>query len=136
MLSFEHKLRADVSESELLDLIAQLNADDAVDGIQVQLPLPQRVDSRSVIEAIDPQKDVDGFHPVNAGRLAAGLPGFVPCTPLGCILLLRKVRPDISGLAAVVIGRSNIVGKPMAQLLLAGNCTVTVALDAARRRDR
>jgi methylenetetrahydrofolate dehydrogenase (NADP+)/methenyltetrahydrofolate cyclohydrolase len=127
MLSFEHKLRADASEPEILDLVAQLNANDAVDGILVQLPLPREIDSRCVIEAIDPQKDVDGFHPVNAGRLAVGLPGFVPCTPLGCILLLEKVRPDISGLSAVVIGRSNIVGKPMAQLLLARNCTVTVA---------
>jgi methylenetetrahydrofolate dehydrogenase (NADP+)/methenyltetrahydrofolate cyclohydrolase len=127
MLSFEHKLRADASEAEILDLIAQLNANDAVDGILVQLPLPTGIDSRCVIEAIDPQKDVDGFHPLNAGRLAIGLPGFLPCTPLGCMLLLEKVRPDISGLSAVVIGRSNIVGKPMAQLLLARNCTVTVA---------
>jgi methylenetetrahydrofolate dehydrogenase (NADP+)/methenyltetrahydrofolate cyclohydrolase len=94
MLSFEHKLGADVSESEILDLVAQLNANDAVDGILVQLPLPHGIDSRCVIEAIDPQKDVDGFHPVNAGRLAVGLPGFVPCTPLGCIFLLDKVRPD------------------------------------------
>jgi methylenetetrahydrofolate dehydrogenase (NADP+)/methenyltetrahydrofolate cyclohydrolase len=132
MLSFEHKLRADVPEPQLLDLIAQLNANDAVDGILVQLPLPKGIDSRSVIEAIDPRKDVDGFHPVNAGRLATGLPGFVPCTPLGCIRLLEKVRPDISGLSAVVIGRSNIVGKPMAQLLLARSCTVTVAHSQTR----
>src|SRR5882672_12073119 len=89
MLSFEHKLRADASEAEILDLIAQLNANDAVDGILVQLPLPTGIDSRCVIEAIDPQKDVDGFHPLNAGRLAIGLPGFVPCTPLGCMLLLE-----------------------------------------------
>jgi methylenetetrahydrofolate dehydrogenase (NADP+)/methenyltetrahydrofolate cyclohydrolase len=132
MLSFEHKLRADASEAEILDLVAQLNANDAVDGILVQLPLPTGIDSRCVIEAIDPQKDVDGFHPLNAGRLAIGLPCFVPCTPLGCILLLEKVRPDISGLSAVVIGRSNIVGKPMAQLLLARNCTVTVAHSQTR----
>jgi methylenetetrahydrofolate dehydrogenase (NADP+)/methenyltetrahydrofolate cyclohydrolase len=127
MRSFEHKLSAGVSEREILDLVAQLNANAAVDGILVQLPLPHGIDPRCVIKAVDPRKDVDGFHPLNAGRLAVGLPGFVPCTPLGCILLLEKVRPDISGLSAVVIGRSNIVGKPMAQLLLARNCTVTVA---------
>jgi methylenetetrahydrofolate dehydrogenase (NADP+)/methenyltetrahydrofolate cyclohydrolase len=132
MRSFEHKLRADVSEPELLDLVAQLNANEDVDGILVQLPLPRGIDFRCIIEAIDPQKDVDGFHPVNAGRLAAGLPGFVPCTPLGCIFLLEKVRPDISGLSAVVIGRSNIVGKPMAQFLLAKNCTVTIAHSQTR----
>ncbi|MDD3371446.1 MAG: bifunctional methylenetetrahydrofolate dehydrogenase/methenyltetrahydrofolate cyclohydrolase FolD [Alphaproteobacteria bacterium] len=125
--SWTHRLPAGTSQAELLALIAKLNADDAVHGILVQLPVPDPIDPQAVIAAIDPEKDVDGFHPVNAGRLSLGLPGFVPCTPLGCMILLRSVWPDLSGKRALVIGRSNIVGKPMAQLLLQANCTVTVA---------
>ena len=132
MRSFDHTLSVDVSEGALLDLIARLNADPAVDGILVQLPLPPHIDAQKVIEAVDPEKDVDGFHPVNAGRLMTGVPGLVPCTPLGCLMLIRSVRPDIAGLDAVVVGRSNIVGKPMAQLLIAQNCTVTVAHSRTR----
>jgi 5,10-methylene-tetrahydrofolate dehydrogenase/Methenyl tetrahydrofolate cyclohydrolase len=132
MASFEHVLPASTSEAELLALVAQLNADPAVDGILVQLPLPKQIDAQKVIEAIDPAKDVDGFHPINAGRLMTGVPGFVSCTPLGCLLLIRSVRPDLAGLDAVVIGRSNIVGKPMAQLLLAQSCTVTTAHSRTR----
>ncbi|MBE9075592.1 bifunctional 5,10-methylenetetrahydrofolate dehydrogenase/5,10-methenyltetrahydrofolate cyclohydrolase, partial [Microcystis sp. LEGE 08355] len=116
MLSFEHRLPADTTQAALLALVAQLNADPAVDGILVQLPLPPPIDANAVIAAIDPDKDVDGFHPVNVGRLTSGLPGFVPCTPLGCLMLLKEERGDLSGLDAVVIGRSTIVGKPMAQL--------------------
>ena len=127
MASFEHRLPADASEAELLALVDQLNADPAVDGILVQLPLPAQIDADKVIAAISPDKDVDGFHVVNAGRLAVGQEGFVPCTPLGCIMLLKDRLGDLSGLEAVVIGRSNIVGKPMAQLLLDANATVTVA---------
>jgi methylenetetrahydrofolate dehydrogenase (NADP+)/methenyltetrahydrofolate cyclohydrolase len=127
MRSFEHVLPASTSEAELLNLVGRLNADPAVDGILVQLPLPKQIDAQKVIEAIDPGKDVDGFHPVNAGRLMTGVPGFVSCTPLGCLLLIRSVRPDLAGLNAVVVGRSNIVGKPMAQLLIGESCTVTVA---------
>jgi len=127
MASFEHKLPAETAEADLLALVAQLNADPAVDGILVQLPLPAHIDEQKVIAAINPDKDVDGFHVVNAGRLAVGLPGFVPCTPLGCLMLLKDRLGSLSGLDAVVIGRSNIVGKPMAQLLLAESCTVTVA---------
>jgi methylenetetrahydrofolate dehydrogenase (NADP+)/methenyltetrahydrofolate cyclohydrolase len=132
MRSFDHTLSADVSKGALLDLIARLNADPAVDGILVQLPLPPQIDTQKVIEAIDPEKDVDGFHPVNAGRLMTGVPGLAPCTPLGCLMLIRSVRPDIAGLDAVVVGRSNIVGKPMAQLLIAEGCTVTVAHSRTR----
>jgi methylenetetrahydrofolate dehydrogenase (NADP+)/methenyltetrahydrofolate cyclohydrolase len=132
MLSFEHRLSADVSEAELLALVAALNADDSVDGILVQLPLPPQIDAGRVLEAIDPAKDVDGFHPVNAGRLATGGGGLVPCTPLGSLMLIKSVRPDLAGLGAVVVGRSNIVGKPMAQLLLAESCTVTVAHSRTR----
>jgi methylenetetrahydrofolate dehydrogenase (NADP+) / methenyltetrahydrofolate cyclohydrolase len=132
MRSFDHTLSADVSEGALLDLIARLNADPAVDGILVQLPLPPQIDTQKVIEAIDPEKDVDGFHPVNAGRLMTGVPGLAPCTPLGCLMLIRSVRPDIAGLDAVVVGRSNIVGKPIAQLLIAESCTVTVAHSRTR----
>ena len=128
----EHRLAADTSQGDLLALVAQLNADPTVDGILVQLPLPPHIDSEAVILAIDPDKDVDGFHPVNAGRLAIGLPGFVPCTPYGCLLLLRDVHPSLAGLEAVVVGRSNIVGKPMAQLLTAESCTVTVAHSRTR----
>jgi methylenetetrahydrofolate dehydrogenase (NADP+)/methenyltetrahydrofolate cyclohydrolase len=127
MLSFEHKLPADTSEDDLLGLIDRLNADPAVDGILVQLPLPNHIDTNKVITRIDPDKDVDGFHPVNAGRLAIGLEGFVPCTPLGCLKLLRAELGDLTGKNAVVIGRSNIVGKPMAMLLLGDSCTVTIA---------
>ena len=127
MASFEHRLTASVSEAELLALVAALNADAQVDGILVQLPLPHHIDSARVLTAIDPDKDVDGFHPVNAGRLATGLPGLVPCTPSGCMLLLADVLGDLTGAEALVIGRSNIVGKPMAALLTAASATVTVA---------
>lgn len=127
MASFEHKLPADSSEAALLELVERLNADPAVDGILVQLPLPAHMDEQKVIAAIAPDKDVDGFHVINAGRLAVGQPGYVPCTPLGCLMLLKDQLGDLSGLDAVVIGRSNIVGKPMAQLLLAESCTVTIA---------
>ncbi|WP_294354445.1 bifunctional methylenetetrahydrofolate dehydrogenase/methenyltetrahydrofolate cyclohydrolase FolD [uncultured Sphingomonas sp.] len=132
MESFEHRLSADVAEDELIALVDRLNADPAVDGILVQLPLPRHIDERRVITRIDPDKDVDGFHPVNAGRLATGLPGFVPCTPLGCLILLKDVHPNLAGLDAVVIGRSNIVGKPMGQLLLAESCTVTMTHSRTR----
>ena len=126
MASFEHKLPADTSEDDLLALVDRLNADPAVDGILVQLPLPPQIDANKVITRIDPDKDVDGFNPVNAGRLAIGLHGFVPCTPLGCSMLLKAQLGDLAGLHAVVVGRSNIVGKPMALLLLRQNCTVTI----------
>ncbi len=132
MASFEHRLPADVAESELLALVATLNADDAVDGILVQMPCPKHISEARVIGAIDPAKDVDGFSPVNAGRLASGLPGLVPCTPSGCLMLLQDRLGDLSGLEALVIGRSNIVGKPMAALLVAANCTVTVAHSRTR----
>lgn len=127
MESFEHRLPDDISQSELIALVQKLNADDAVDGILVQLPLPSHIDDKAVIATIDPAKDVDGFHVVNAGRLAVGEEAFVPCTPLGCLMLLKDRIGDLSGKNAVVIGRSNIVGKPMAQLLLGENCTVTIA---------
>jgi methylenetetrahydrofolate dehydrogenase (NADP+)/methenyltetrahydrofolate cyclohydrolase len=132
MESFEHRLPATASETELLALVERLNADDRVDGILVQLPLPPHIDEKRVIATIDPDKDVDGFHVVNAGRLAVGEAGYVPCTPLGCLMLLKDRRGDLSGLEAVVIGRSNIVGKPMAALLLAENCTVTIAHSRTR----
>lgn len=132
MASFEHRLSAETSQAELLDLVARLNGDPAVHGILVQLPLPDHIDAARVIEAVDPAKDVDGFHPVNAGRLSLGLPGLVPCTPLGCLRLIKSVRTDLTGADAVVIGRSNIVGKPVAQLLLAENCTVTIAHSRTR----
>ena len=127
MNSFEHKLPADTPEADLLAVVAALNADPAVDGILVQLPLPAHMDEQKVVATINPDKDVDGFHVVNVGRLSTGLPGFVPCTPLGCVMLLKDRLGSLSGLDAVVIGRSNIVGKPMAQLLIAESCTVTVA---------
>nr|WP_243846848.1 bifunctional methylenetetrahydrofolate dehydrogenase/methenyltetrahydrofolate cyclohydrolase FolD [Sphingomonas japonica] len=127
MESFEHRLPADIDEASLIALVERLNADAAVDGILVQLPLPGHIDAARVLLAIDPDKDVDGFHPVNAGRLATGLPGFVPCTPLGCAMLLKDQLGDLSGKDAIVIGRSNIVGKPMAALLTAESCTVTIA---------
>ena len=132
MASFEHKLSADTSEDELLDLVDRLNTDPAVDGILVQLPLPGHIDASRVLTSIDPDKDVDGFHPVNAGRLAIGLDGFVPCTPLGCLKLLRGELGDLKGKEAVDIGRSNIVGKPMALLLLGDHCTVTIAHSRTR----
>jgi methylenetetrahydrofolate dehydrogenase (NADP+)/methenyltetrahydrofolate cyclohydrolase len=142
MESFEFKLPADVPQDELLALVAKLNADDAVDGILVQLPLPAGLDEKAVIGAIDPDKDVDGLHVVNAGRLASGLPGLVSCTPLGCMMLLKDRLGNLSGMDAVVIGRSILVGKPVAQLLLAENCTVTIAhsrtkdlKDVVRRAD-
>ena len=127
MASFEHRLPAETPEAELIALVERLNADPKVDGILVQLPLPKHMREAAVIEAIDPDKDVDGFHLINVGRLATGLPGFVPCTPLGCMMLLKDRIGDLSGKSAVVVGRSNIVGKPMAQLLLAANATVTTA---------
>jgi methylenetetrahydrofolate dehydrogenase (NADP+)/methenyltetrahydrofolate cyclohydrolase len=127
MKSFEHKLPATTSQAELLEIVQRLNADDSVDGILVQLPLPRHIDSNAVLDAIHPDKDVDGFHPINAGRLAIGRPGLVPCTPSGAMRLIRSVEPKLAGKHAVVIGRSNIVGKPMAQLLLAADCTVTIA---------
>ena len=132
MASFEHRLDAATSQDELLGLIARLNADDAVDGILVQLPLPPQIDEQAVLAAVDPDKDVDGFHILNAGRLAVGEDGMVPCTPLGCLMLLKDRLGDLSGLDAVVIGRSNIVGKPMAQLLIRESCTVTVAHSRTR----
>ena len=133
MESFSHQLPAHVSEADLLALVAQLNADPAVDGILVQLPLPAHIDSAKVIAAIDPAKDVDGFHPINAGKLATGAAdALVPCTPLGCLHLLRAELGSLAGLDAVVIGRSNIVGKPMALLLLGENCTVTIAHSRTR----
>ena len=132
MQSFDRNLPASVSEAELLDLIAQLNADTRVNGILVQLPLPPQIDPHKVIAAIEPGKDVDGFHPANVGRLASGLPGLVPCTPLGCVFLAKTVHASLAGLEAVVIGRSNVVGKPVAQLLLAENATVTVAHSKTR----
>ncbi|MFO1150305.1 MAG: bifunctional methylenetetrahydrofolate dehydrogenase/methenyltetrahydrofolate cyclohydrolase FolD [Alsobacter sp.] len=132
MRSFEHRLPAETPEADLLALVRRLNADEAVDGILVQLPLPPHIDADKVIESIDPAKDVDGFHPVNAGRLATGTGGLVPCTPLGSLMLLKTVRPALAGLEAVVVGRSNIVGKPMAALLLQESCTVTVAHSRTR----
>lgn len=142
MESFEHRLPEDVAQIDLITLVERLNADNSVDGILVQLPLPSHIDDKAVIAAIDPAKDVDGFHVVNAGRLAVGEEAFVPCTPLGCLMLLKDQLGDLSGKNAVVIGRSNIVGKPMAQLLLGENCTVTIAhsrtqdlADVVRRAD-
>ena len=132
MLSFEHKLPTATSQSDLLALVARLNGDPTVHGILVQLPLPAHIDSAKVLNAIAPDKDVDGFHPINVGRLATGEPTLVPCTPLGCIILAKHARADLSGLEAVVVGRSNIVGKPVAQLLLAQNCTVTIAHSRSR----
>ena len=127
MRSIEHRLDATTSQTELLALIDTLNEDDAVDGILVQLPLPKQIDEAAVINTVTPDKDVDGFHVVNAGRLATGQDALVPCTPFGCLLLLRDQLGSLSGLNAVVVGRSNIVGKPMAQLLLQDSCTVTIA---------
>jgi methylenetetrahydrofolate dehydrogenase (NADP+)/methenyltetrahydrofolate cyclohydrolase len=132
MASFEYRLPADTAEAALLALVAELNDDPAVHGILVQLPLPRHIDSARVLDAVSPDKDVDGFHVINAGRLAAGLPGLVPCTPLGCLLMLKAELGDLSGARAVVLGRSNIVGKPMAALLLRESCTVTIAHSRTR----
>jgi methylenetetrahydrofolate dehydrogenase (NADP+)/methenyltetrahydrofolate cyclohydrolase len=132
MASFEHKLPADTSEADLLALVERLNADPAVDGILVQLPLPPQIDAAKVLALIDPAKDVDGFHVENVGRLAVGAEALVPCTPLGCLHLLKRELGDLSGLDAVVIGRSNIVGKPMAMLLLGESATVTIAHSRTR----
>jgi methylenetetrahydrofolate dehydrogenase (NADP+)/methenyltetrahydrofolate cyclohydrolase len=132
MASFAHNLSDTTSEAELLELVTDLNADERVDGILVQLPLPGQIDATRVIETIAPGKDVDGFHPVNAGRLAIGLPSLVPCTPFGCLHLLKQELASLAGLDAVVIGRSNIVGKPMAQLLIAESATVTVCHSRTR----
>jgi methylenetetrahydrofolate dehydrogenase (NADP+) / methenyltetrahydrofolate cyclohydrolase len=127
LTSVEHRLPASTGEADLLALVAQLNADPAVQGILVQLPLPPQIDAARVIAAIDPAKDVDGFHPLNAGALATGTAGLVPCTPLGCLMLAKSVHASLAGLHAVVVGRSNIVGKPVALLLLAADATVTIA---------
>ena len=127
MNSFEYRMDPDTSEAALIAKIEELNADPGVDGILVQLPLPKGLDEQTVIATIDPDKDVDGFHIINAGRLSVGQKGFVPCTPLGCLMLLKDRLGDLSGKDAVVIGRSNIVGKPMAQLLTDANATVTIA---------
>jgi len=132
MRAVDRKLAATTSEKDMLKLVAELNADPSVNGILVQLPLPQQIDTQKVIAAIDPAKDVDGFHPLNVGRLASGMTGLVPCTPLGCILLVKTVHSSLAGMEAVVIGRSNIVGKPVAQLLLAENATVTICHSRTR----
>ena len=136
MASFEHKLSPETTQSELLALVAELNADPAVHGILVQLPLPEQISEQAVIDALDPAKDVDGFHVINVGRLSTGAGGasapLVPCTPLGCLMLLKDRLGDLTGLNAVVVGRSNIVGKPMAQLLLREHCTVTLAHSRTR----
>src|SRR5436305_13813618 len=132
MVSFAHNLPETTSEDELLQLVTNLNTDGRVDGILVQLPLPPRIDATRVIETIDPAKDVDGFHPINAGRLASGLPALVPCTPLGCIILAKTIHTSLAGMDAVVIGRSNIVGKPVTQLLLNENATVTITHSKTR----
>jgi len=132
MASIEHKLAADAAQDEVLALVRALNADDSVHGILVQLPLPPHIDAQAVLATIDPAKDVDGFHVVNAGRLAVGLDALVPCTPLGCVMLLKDTLGSLAGLEAVVVGRSNIVGKPLAQLLLREDCTVTLAHSRTR----
>jgi methylenetetrahydrofolate dehydrogenase (NADP+)/methenyltetrahydrofolate cyclohydrolase len=132
MESLEHTLSDTVSQAALLDLVVRLNGDDAVDGILVQLPLPSHIDEKAIIACIDPAKDVDGFHIANAGKLAVGEEGLVPCTPLGCLMLLKDRLGDLAGKEAVIVGRSNIVGKPMAQLLLQESCTVTIAHSRTR----
>ena len=132
MESFEHRLPADVAQEELIALVEQLNADESVDGILVQLPLPKGLDEKAVVMAIDPDKDVDGLHVINAGRLANGEDALIPCTPLGSLMLLKETLGDLTGLDAVVVGRSILVGKPMAQLLLGENCTVTMAHSRTR----
>ena len=142
MRSWEHRLPADATEDSVVAKVAALAADQAVDGILVQLPLPAHINAAAVLDAVPPEKDVDGFHVVNAGRLFAGLPGLVPCTPRGCLMLLEDSLGELAGAEALVIGRSNLVGKPMAMLLLAANCTVTMAhsrtrdlADVCRRAD-
>lgn len=132
MRSFEHRLPATATQDEVLDVVAKLNADPAVHGILVQLPVPKQIDPHAVILAIDPRKDVDGLHPFSAGLLASGMPGLVPCTPLGCLYMAKTVHHSLDGLEAVVVGRSNLVGKPVAQLLLRENATVTVAHSKTR----
>ena len=132
LASFQHRLPADAGLAAILDLIAKLNADERVDGILVQLPLPSGIDPREVIAAIDPEKDVDGFHPVNVGRLWSSDPGLVPCTPQGILLLLRGANAPLAGAEAVVLGRSAIVGRPVAALLLAADCTVTIVHSKSR----
>jgi methylenetetrahydrofolate dehydrogenase (NADP+)/methenyltetrahydrofolate cyclohydrolase len=132
MESVEHKLSEETSEAHLLDLVAKLNADPTVHGILVQMPLPKHINSSKVLESVDPAKDVDGFHPMNVGKLSIGERALAPCTPVGSIILAKSVKDDLTGLNAVVVGRSNIVGKPMVQLLLRENCTVTVAHSRTR----
>jgi methylenetetrahydrofolate dehydrogenase (NADP+)/methenyltetrahydrofolate cyclohydrolase len=132
MRAIDRTLPASTGEAELLSAIAELNADPSVHGILVQLPLPKQIDAHNIISAIDPAKDVDGFHPLNVGRLARGLPALAPCTPLGCVMLAKSVHASLEGMEAVVIGRSNIVGKPVMQLLLAENATVTIAHSRTR----
>jgi methylenetetrahydrofolate dehydrogenase (NADP+) / methenyltetrahydrofolate cyclohydrolase len=132
MRSFEHRLSGEIAQAELLALIGRLNADDNVDGILVQLPLPRHIDSTAVLEAVDPAKDVDGFHPINVGRVATGAGGIVPCTPLGSLILIKSLQAPLAGLEALIVGRSNIVGKPMVQLLLGEQCTVTIAHSRTR----
>jgi methylenetetrahydrofolate dehydrogenase (NADP+) / methenyltetrahydrofolate cyclohydrolase len=132
MASFEHRLPADVAQTELLALIAQLNRDSSVHGILVQLPLPKSLHTETIINAIDPAKDVDGLHPSNAGRLAGGFAALSPCTPLGCIILTKSVHASLEGMNAIVIGRSNLVGRPLLQLLLNENATVTIAHSRSR----
>ncbi len=132
MASFEHKLPAETSQAEVLALIAKLNRDPSVHGILVQLPLPKGLDANTIVNAIDPAKDVDGLHPVNAGRLASGLPALTPCTPLGSIILAKTVHGSLEGMNAIVIGRSNLVGRPLVQLLLNENATVTIAHSRTR----
>jgi methylenetetrahydrofolate dehydrogenase (NADP+)/methenyltetrahydrofolate cyclohydrolase len=132
MASFEHKLSTDTPHEDVLALVQKLNADNSVHGILVQLPLPDQIDADAIIQAIDPAKDVDGFHAINAGNLMIGQPALVPCTPVGCVILAKKALSDLSGAHAVVVGRSNIVGKPVAQLLLQENCTVTICHSRTR----
>ncbi|KAA0077669.1 bifunctional methylenetetrahydrofolate dehydrogenase/methenyltetrahydrofolate cyclohydrolase FolD [Tardiphaga sp. P9-11] len=132
MASFEHKLPADVAQADLIALVQKLNADPTVHGILVQLPLPKGLDTDAVVNAIDPAKDVDGLHPTNAGRLASGMPALSPCTPLGCIILTKSVHTSLEGMDAIVIGRSNLVGRPLVQLLLNENATVTIAHSKSR----
>jgi len=132
MASFEHKLPADVAQTDLIALVEKLNADSTVHGILVQLPLPKGLNTEAVINAIDPAKDVDGLNPINAGRLASGMPALSPCTPLGCIILTKTVHKSLEGMNAIVIGRSNLVGRPLVQLLLNENATVTIAHSRSR----
>ncbi len=127
MASFEHRLAVDTPQNALLELIAKLNADDAVDGILVQMPLPKQIDTDTVVEAIDPAKDVDGLHPMNAGKIVLGRTGLVPCTPRGCVILAKEALGDLTGKHAVVVGRSILVGKPVSLLLQNENCTVSMA---------